>query len=144
MPFIAGLPWLKIGGLAIAALVVLFGYLYVVGLTDTIKAQAADIATLQIAEKVLTAEVASMTTSAAVVRAEVKFTQERDKEKDILIGKLRQDITSQERSDKLERGMRGRPSLLLRVVNKSANCEWTNFYNYDGVCKAGVWKPFSK
>ena len=134
------IPWLKIGGVVGVAAVVWFGYLYVTNLQQKVIDLEKNITTLEIVVDKKNEELTKKAIEAAEVRAEVVFLQERDIQKSKNINILTEEVKSSKRKTKLENAIIGRPSLLLKIVNKSVTCETLHFEDFNGKCVNGSWR----
>ena len=131
---------LMVGGALLIGLTVWATKSHIENQAETIISQAETITTLKVSvgsmEETLKTKDAQMET----VRQQVVFTQERDAEKAKVIGELRQALLSKARTEQIQRILQARPSLLLRITNRSANCEWAHMEDFDGKCQGGAWK----
>ena len=90
----------------------------------------------------LEAEVAKKRDELAQAELEAKKISLADQESSRRLGELERKLNNQDRIAKIERLSRSRRAdLVLKIVNRSTECELDNFFRTDGQCKGGKWVP---
>ncbi|MBE0619432.1 MAG: hypothetical protein IH605_02460 [Burkholderiales bacterium] len=90
----------------------------------------------------LEGEIAKKRDELAQAELEAKKISLADQASSKRLGELERKLNDQERIAKIERLSRSRRAdLVLKIVNRSAECELENFFRTDGECKAGKWIP---
>lgn len=132
---------LVVGGLVFIGLTVFFVNLHIEKQDEQIDALINQVAVLKIANQAFDKAFAVKIEEMKGVRAELKFSNERDANARKEVASLKEELLGRDRAEQQARILRGgKASLLLRVTNSSARCEWAHILDFDGKCRGGIWK----
>ena len=149
--FTGGIPWKLIGGgiMLLAIGILLWVHLSgdrakdnkITELNGLITQLELDKVKLVTSNESLEANIIRQRDERAVIVRELTKLREIDTTNQIELDTLRKQRTSKERKARIKRLTNSRKkSLILRMTNKQATCQWDNYDNFDGHCVAGKYK----
>lgn len=134
-----GFSGMKLFGMGLAVLavvgVIYAGYAYVTGLQDKVETLTTNNTTLTITNDKLQGEIKTQKQLALDIGKERDNAIATDQATNAKLTSLRDRITSKQDRERQERLANSKKaSLVLRITNNVAGCEWLHFDDYNGKC----------